>query len=473
MFNLKKWVGEKYKMRLDIDGYKTDLYKDGLRVYCTLDTRIQKLTSDVFQDYMEKNQKDLYNIYTSATNKGLLDSVILISKNRKKIELRSYYKTKFSNSLEAQIIDKEISKWKKFNKSDEKIDLIIDSGKHIGENFYDCNKSQSICEGDDKWISSMGNGIYDFGERFIDGNKQYNKGERFTDANKNNEYNPGEMFIDNKNNKYDSDGEIIVKLRKEIDNMVNHSKTMLNILYNLKQPVPKEYKQIQKKYNNKALEKFHIISSQFTFHYYFKDDSTFDGVMQNIKNNIAKGGYFIGCCYDGLKVFETLKEGDLEFKDSDGKLIYSIEKQYEIDDFTFDPNNPEDNIDNMLGQKIDVFMESIGQKISEYLVNFQYLRYYMENNGFKLLSPNVNSKYKNLLKENNITDGFGDFEKVIKNLKGLSDQDKDLQEKGYYHKALDILKDTTYNKDKSVKEQGYEKLRQLSSLNKYFIFQKE
>ena len=38
MFNLKEWVGEKYKMRLDIDGYKTDLYKDGLRVYCTLDT---------------------------------------------------------------------------------------------------------------------------------------------------------------------------------------------------------------------------------------------------------------------------------------------------------------------------------------------------------------------------------------------------------------------------------------------------
>ena len=260
---------------------------------------------------------------------------------------------------------------------------------------------------------------------------------------------------------------------EDIGDMVNHSKTMLNILYNLKQPVPKEYKQIQKKYNNKALEKFHIISSQFTFHYYFKDDTTFDGVMQNIKNNIAKGGYFIGCCYDGLKVFETLKDGDLEFKDSEGKLIYSIEKQYEIDDFTFDPEKPDDNIDNMLGQKIDVFMESIGQKISEYLVNFQYLRYYMENNGFKLLSPNVNSKYKNLLKENNITDGFGDFEKVIKNLKGLSDQDKDLQEKGYYHKSLDILKDTTYNKDKSVKEQGYEKLRQLSSLNKYFIFQKE
>ena len=228
MFDLKEWVGKKYKMRLDIDGYKADLYKDGLRVYCTLDTRIQKLTSDVFQDYMKKNQKDLYKIYTSSTNKGLLDSVILISKNRKKIELKSNYKTRFSSSLESQIINQEVKKWKNFNKSDEAIDLIIDSGKHIGENFYDCNQAQSICEGNQKWNSNMGNGIYDFGERFIDGNKQYNKGERFTDANKNNRYDPGEIFVDNKNNKYDSDGDIILKLRKEIDNMVKSSIDSLN-----------------------------------------------------------------------------------------------------------------------------------------------------------------------------------------------------------------------------------------------------
>ena len=258
---------------------------------------------------------------------------------------------------------------------------------------------------------------------------------------------------------------------EDIDNMVEHSKNMLNILYNLKEPIPKEYKQINKKYGGLALEKFNIISSQFTFHYYFKNESTFDGVMQNIKNNIAKGGYFIGCCYDGYKVFEALKTGKLEFKDENGSLIYSIEKKYDIDDFTY---NPEDT-SNMLGQQIDVFMESIGQVIPEYLVNFKFLRNYMETNGFKLLSPNVGSKYKNLFKENNITDGFGDFEKVINNLKGLSLQDKDLQEKGkgYYHKALDILKETEYNKDKSVKVQGYEKLRQLSSFNKYFIFQKE
>ena len=36
---------------------------------------------------------------------------------------------------------------------------------------------------------------------------------------------------------------------------------MLNILYNLRNPVPKEYKNIQKKYNNLALKKFDMIST--------------------------------------------------------------------------------------------------------------------------------------------------------------------------------------------------------------------
>ena len=255
----------------------------------------------------------------------------------------------------------------------------------------------------------------------------------------------------------------------KLEKTIKHSETMLNILYNLKKPVPPEYKLIQKKYNNLALEKFHIISSQFTFHYYFKDEASFEGVMKNIKDNIAPKGYFIGCCYDGSKIFEALKDSNIEFKDKDGNLIYSIDKKYDTDDFTFNP----DNTDNMIGQQIDVFMESIGQVISEYLVNFQFFRHYMEENGFKLVSPKVKEKYSNLLKQNNITDGFGDFEKVINNLPELADKDPELQAKGHYVKAMDILKDTKLKKDGTIKTQGYESLRQLSSFNKYFIFQKE
>ena len=45
---LKKWLEKNYKMILDINENKFDLYKDGLRVYSTLDTRVQKFVSEVF-----------------------------------------------------------------------------------------------------------------------------------------------------------------------------------------------------------------------------------------------------------------------------------------------------------------------------------------------------------------------------------------------------------------------------------------
>ena len=73
--------------------------------------------------------------------------------------------------------------------------------------------------------------------------------------------------------------------------MINHSKNMLNILFNLKQPVPKEYKNIQKKYNNLGLKKFDVISSQFSLHYYFESQDKFEGFMNNVFENIASKGY--------------------------------------------------------------------------------------------------------------------------------------------------------------------------------------
>mgnify|MGYP006225119155 CR=1 FL=1 len=117
-------------------------------------------------------------------------------------------------------------------------------------------------------------------------------------------------------------------------------------------------------------------------------------------------------------------------------------------------------------------MESIGQTLPEYLVDFNFLRYYMEQNGFKLISPDVKNRYKNLFRTNNINNGFGDFEKVINNLTELRDFDKDLQKGGYYEEAMDILRNTTYNDDKSIKRLGNEKLRILSSFNNFFVFQK-
>ena len=40
-------------------------------------------------------------------------------------------------------------------------------------------------------------------------------------------------------------------------------------------------------------EKFNIISMQFALHYFFKDENSIKNVLQTIKNNISKDGYFI------------------------------------------------------------------------------------------------------------------------------------------------------------------------------------
>ena len=124
------------------------------------------------------------------------------------------------------------------------------------------------------------------------------------------------------------------------------------------------------------------------------------------------------------------------------------------------PENLAFLFDNMFGQKIDVFMESIGQTFSEYLVNFDFFRDYMEKNGFKLMSPTVKKRYHKIFKQNNITKGFGDFGKVISNLTEIRDDEELLQENGYYAKAMDM------------NNEEIEPLKVLSSLNNYFIFQK-
>ena len=39
-------------------------------------------------------------------------------------------------------------------------------------------------------------------------------------------------------------------------------------------------------------------------HYYFKTEQTFNGFLQNLLDNVKVGGYFIGTCYNGMKIFK-------------------------------------------------------------------------------------------------------------------------------------------------------------------------
>tara|TARA_B100000900_G_C20601378_1_gene725797 strand:- start:876 stop:4556 length:3681 start_codon:yes stop_codon:yes gene_type:complete len=229
--------------------------------------------------------------------------------------------------------------------------------------------------------------------------------------------------------------------------MNSNCEDYLNILLGKKDKYSKEYENLYKKYNSIARNGFDVVSSQFSFHYYFRDEKTLRGYLQNLKENTNKGGYFMGTCYDGMKLFKIFEKRDnknIQGRDDKDVLIYDIEKRYKISNFDYD----KEDITNMLGQEITVYMSSIGQYITEYLVNFEFVIDIMKEYDFVPHYPD---------KASNMNKAIGNFEEIIDNVEDLlNERDKDIK-RGYMY-AKNVVKD--------------EKYRTLSGLNNWFIFKK-
>ena len=115
---------------------------------------------------------------------------------------------------------------------------------------------------------------------------------------------------------------------------------------------------------------FDIISIQFALHYLFESENKLDGFLKNINENLRAGGLFIGTCFDGNKVYKLLKNvglGNSIKGEEEGKVIYKIKKLYENMGDTL----PSDS--QSVGLPIEVYIQSINQSIKEYLVNYDYL----------------------------------------------------------------------------------------------------
>jgi len=236
----------------------------------------------------------------------------------------------------------------------------------------------------------------------------------------------------------------------------NHQ--LIDILYKNQTHVSKEYRKIDGIYRGLGETGFDLISSQFTLHYYFKDELTLRGYLQNLSDSCIKGGYFIGTCYDGMKVFQMLQERSvLEMTDDYEKPVYTLTKTYEIEDFTYHKDNKEA----MFGQTIDVYMSSIGQSIQEYLVNFEMFVDMMTEYGFALAVPDMHGKHSGIFDSQSFSyqKGLGGFDQILSKLANLSSKDRGL--KTYYSEALQMLLEENAG------------LRQLSVLNNWFIFQKQ
>ena len=186
---------------------------------------------------------------------------------------------------------------------------------------------------------------------------------------------------------------------------------------------------------------FQVTSMQFAMHYMFESSEKLQGFIRNLCECTRVGGYFIGTCYDGNRVFKLLETKKLDDRVYFGEedTICEIIKLYTETEFKPDETS--------LGYKINVFQNTIGQYIQEYLVNFEYFQRLMENYGFIVL-PEEEAR------DMGLTTGLTGFSEMFRLMKHQI-------ETGVAH-ASDFGQAPSLNSEE----------RRLSFLNNYFIFKK-
>jgi hypothetical protein len=187
---------------------------------------------------------------------------------------------------------------------------------------------------------------------------------------------------------------------------------------------------------------FNVSSCQFALHYFFEAPKSFHAFLRNLTECTKVGGFFVGTCYDGLTVFNLLKNKKKEEAVTimrDDNKIYEITKQYDQTGF------PDDELS--LGYAIDVYQESINKVFREYLVNFNYFARVMENYGFVILPTGE----ANAL---GLPNGTGLFEELFDSM--TSDVVRDKRKVADYGQAGGM----------SVEE------KRISYMNRYFVFRK-
>lgn len=197
---------------------------------------------------------------------------------------------------------------------------------------------------------------------------------------------------------------------------------------------------------------FNIVSTQFALHYFFQNPETLHNFLQNVSENCALNGYFIGTSYDGQQVFRELKEkktGESISEYKDGHKIWEIIKAYNSDEFKDDSS--------CIGYGIDVYQETINKVFREYLVNYNYLTRLLDSYGFELIS---NTEAKKM----NLPNGTGMFHELYYNMKEEIKREKSKRKPGKTETEMEIGKANELEKDESQKR--------ISFLNRYFIYKK-
>jgi hypothetical protein len=189
-------------------------------------------------------------------------------------------------------------------------------------------------------------------------------------------------------------------------------------------------------------EGFQISSCQFALHYFFESAKTLHSFIRNIADCTALGGYFVGTCYDGKKVFKLLSrkwKGESFVIQHGSRKIFEITKQYDETGF------PENELS--LNYAIDVYQESINKSFREYLVNIDYFVRLMEDYGFTVVPRNETEKM-------GLPSGIASFESLFNDME----------------REINRYRDTIDDYGTAIHMTEDEKI--ISFLNVYFVFRK-
>ena len=210
----------------------------------------------------------------------------------------------------------------------------------------------------------------------------------------------------------------------------------------------------------RAVDGFDICSVQFAVHYFFENIMKLHTFLQNVSECTKLGGYFIGTCFDGVRIFQALSRldsgGEISVMESaqtsgnsaegsEPRKIWSVCKKYHQTEFEPDSSS--------IGYEIEVFQESINKNTREYLVNFEYLTQLLENYGFDLVSPEEAATTLTLP----MTDGTDTFDGMFHQMEIECKQKMQQQNsRSEYGSALFMRPEE----------------KQISFYNRYFIFRK-
>jgi len=136
-----------------------------------------------------------------------------------------------------------------------------------------------------------------------------------------------------------------------------------------------------------------IVSCQFAFHYFMGNLKALKNITKIVDRFLKPGGYFIFTSLDGKTVFDLLKGKSEVVFEKNGKRVASIDKLYSGNRMT------------KYGQEIDVYIEKIGLKHKEFLLNFDAVIKHFEKMGYNLVeTEHFSVKLEGFANSNNLSE---------------------------------------------------------------------